>query len=176
VDIGLREEDYFKDRIFDKLKGILKPKKYSLPLVKGQRRVVPLFSPQQSVNVSLFDHSLQKQLFSENTLRAIKRLLRTKTRWQDLGYLDFYIAKKERFDSLTTVKINGRGYATFANVKEVLKEWYGPEYMKAVKKSSAKVEIDIVKRRKQRKNKGKRARKKSRERRQAKGKKGKGIR
>lgn len=171
VDIGLREDDYFKDRIFDQLKGILEPKGYSLPLVKGQRRVIPLYPPHQSVNISLFDNSVKRKLFSEKPLRTIKKMARTNTRWQDLGYLDFYIAKKERFDSLTRVKINGRDYATFANVKEVLKKWYGPSYMKAVKQKSAPVEIDITKRRKQRKLTEKKVRKKLRERRQSRGRK-----
>lgn len=167
IDIALKEDDYFREKNFKRLEKLLKVKHYGVPVFKGQRRVVPLFPPTQALTSSAFDPAFQKRLFSRKMLGVLKRLLLAKTRWQDLGYLDFYIGKKEYFKTLATVKINGRSYSTFSDMKEMLTKWYGPNMNKPVKNQSAPNEIDIVKRRKQR-EKERRSKRKRRGKRHAK--------
>jgi len=159
VDIAFKEDDYFREKNFKRLENILTDKNYSVPVFKGQRRVVPLFAPTQTLTYSPFDSTFQKRLFSRKMLGVMKRLLSAKTRWLDLGYLDFYIGKKEYFQSVTTVEINGRSYSTMVDMTEKLKNWYGPNINSPVKNQSAPKEIDIVQRRKQREKEKKKRKK-----------------
>ncbi|XP_048585362.1 uncharacterized protein LOC125568069 [Nematostella vectensis] len=164
IDIGLRERDYFNDKVFYKLQRLMKPKGYLLPIIKGQRRVIPLFPPFVPMKMNPFDEQYQFRLFNSDVIAAMKKLLPLKAIWTNLGYGDFYIAKEERFRSLAAVTINGNIYSTFTNANKALAQWYGQQFMSPKMRISAPNEINIVEARKKRRARAKKARKAHRKR------------
>ena len=176
VDFAIKLDDYRNKTLFTRLQKVME-KKYFVGDYERNRRVIAHYPAKLDLgtrNLFIGDNIKSDIVFRDEVLKAMERLLPVRNKWQDRCYVDVYATYPKyayRFNSSSTIVINGKKYVSVGNITGELQTWYGAKYMTPVMKMSAARE-DVQKKAKPQGSKRKKRNRRGRGRKKGKGKKG----
>ena len=136
IDIGIHKKDNDNLTFFTALQQ-LTGNKYNVVSKIHEKFTIsgllPHFTPTLFMNTSKYfqneDYVQGRLLFKEEILQEMKKMLPVEDKVWERRFVDIYPSPEEWFASSSVVTINGRKYPGLVDPGNVLKDWYGENYM-----------------------------------------------